>query len=165
MNLPAALEAIGFGAIALLVMFVLDRWVTPWRTRRLAQRIIRNVGTGKPAKPRQYRHAIAFDELGFTVSSTMKKSDPVGKLAWSAVHRVMAFKRDYLTVDCICLVFAATEEQLLEIDEEMGGWDEFTQELPKHLPGSIPWAEWFMAVAFPAFATNATEIYSRKSPC
>jgi hypothetical protein len=49
----------------------------------------------------------------------------------------------------------------IELDEEMAGWTSLTESLPRHLPGCKPWAEWFMTVAFPAFDTNAAEIYVR----
>jgi hypothetical protein len=85
-------------------------------------------------------------------------------LNWSDVTRVTAFKRDWGTVDCICLAIGAKDQPALEVDEEMEGWEAFVNALPKHLPGCKPYDEWFTRVAFPAFATNPTVIYVRDLP-
>jgi hypothetical protein len=66
-------------------------------------------------------------------------------------------------VDCICLAIATTDGTTTEVNEEMEGWEELTEALPKQLPGSKPWSECFSQVAFPAFATNETVIFERKS--
>jgi hypothetical protein len=49
----------------------------------------------------------------------------------------------------------------LELNEEIARWNKLVESLPHHLPGSLPHHEWFCAAAFPAFATNEMEIYSR----
>jgi hypothetical protein len=74
-----------------------------------------------------------------------------------------AFKRDWGTVDCICLAIATTDRTATEVNEEMEGWEALTEALHKYLPGSKLWSECFFQVAFPAFATNETVIFDRKS--
>jgi len=54
-------------------------------------------------------------------------------------------------------------ERVIEVNEEMEGWTEFTAALPARLPGCKAWEDWFFKVMSPAFATNPTEIYSRKA--
>ena len=75
----------------------------------------------------------------------------------------MAFKRDFFTVDCICLFLARADGTGIELDEGMARWNSFVEALPQHLPGCKPWSEWFSVVAFPAFVPNETEIYARQA--
>ena len=85
-------------------------------------------------------------------------------MMWSEITRVTAFKRDRLVVDCLCMLIADAQGQVLEVDEEMAGWQELCEALPTRLPGAMPFHAWFMQVAFPAFATNVVEIYRRDVP-
>jgi hypothetical protein len=82
--------------------------------------------------------------------------------SWASIRLVTAFKRDLFAVDCICLHFEGTDGIGVELNEEMAGWNRLIDALPLKLPGCKPFAEWFLVVAFPAFAPNPTEIYSRR---
>jgi len=73
----------------------------------------------------------------------------------------VAFKRDCYSVDLICLLISDGDKQI-EINEEDVGWDVLVWNIEKHLPGAVPYASWWAVVAFPAFATNTTTIYSRE---
>ena len=75
------------------------------------------------------------------------------EVKWAEVRRVLAFKRDLLLIDLLCLGFE-TQEGLIEIDEEMDGWDSIIAALPKYLPGIRNIDDWWISVAKPAFATN-----------
>jgi hypothetical protein len=79
---------------------------------------------------------------------------------WSSVDQVTVFKRDQVTVDMICMLISA-EGKIIELNETMNGWSEASSALETHLPGSMPWAEWTLKVMFPAFATNAIDIYNK----
>ena len=50
---------------------------------------------------------------------------------------------------------------MVEVNEEMEGWESFTETLPENLPGCNRWSESFFQIAFPAFATNETQIFER----
>ncbi len=80
-------------------------------------------------------------------------------MGWEEVCKATAFKRDMLTVDCICLFLGRSDGTGLELDEEMAGWNRFVAGIPQHLSGCKPPSEWWHVVAFPAFATNLTEIF------
>lgn len=80
---------------------------------------------------------------------------------WQEITAVVAFKRDCVTVDLICLLVADNNRQL-EINEEDIGWHACAWSIEKHLPGSIPYDSWWRVVAQPAFATNSTIIYSKE---
>lgn len=82
-------------------------------------------------------------------------------VAWRDTIRLEVFKRDLLFVDLICLTIVRRNDKALEINEEMDGWKSLTDKLPEYLPGCQTLEEWYPVVAFPAFRTNRTVIYSR----
>jgi len=141
--------------------YILDRWITPWRISRMTDRILRDIQEGKPSPPRDYHFEIIFDALGFEVHSLKKAKPESIRISWNTVNRIVAFKRDLLTVDRICLLITTDDGRGVELDEELKGWDTFIQDLPQHLPGCKALADWLMPVATPAFATNETELFSR----
>jgi hypothetical protein len=146
------------------------RWYVP-RQDRLGfekaeaefERRRREEEAGIPPSPADYNYAIAFDSQGLTVTNIRGKKPEAIARSWSSICVVTAFKRDEFTVDCICLYLGDADGLGVELDEEMAGWNRFVEALPMHLPGCKPHLEWFSAVAFPAFAPNPTEVYSRSS--
>jgi hypothetical protein len=114
--------------------------------------------------PKQSDFGLAIDATGITVSRRRPTFEPSHSIAWNDIVRVVAFKRDWLTVDCICLAIATTDGTTTEVNEEMEGWEALTGALPKHLAGSKDWTECFSQVAFPAFATKETVIFEKSSP-
>lgn len=148
-------------AIVFGLGYVLDRWITPWWSQRTADRILRDIRSGKPTKPGDYHIEISFDSTGFAVALLKKTSEKPVSIQWNRVVRVVAFKRDLFAVDCICLLFVSDDDTGVEVDEEMKGWQDFAEALPHYLVGCKQWSDWFMAVAHPAFATNETEIFLR----
>jgi hypothetical protein len=107
--------------------------------------------------------AITYDALGFTVGLGVPPSQPPGaRVLWSEVQKVGVFKRDQFVVDLLCLVVELPGPSTVELNEEMQGWQAFVEALPLFLAGTKPFHEWFMEVAFPAFATRPTLIFSRE---
>ena len=82
-------------------------------------------------------------------------------VAWRDTVRIEVFKRDLWAVDLICLTIVLNDNKTLEVNEEMDGWESLVDKLPEHLPGCRKFEDWFETVAFPAFKTNLTVIYSR----
>jgi hypothetical protein len=70
---------------------------------------------------------------------------------------IHAFKRDLFTVDLICLAFSLPDG-VVQVDEEMVGYQSLLAELPSHYPGY--YAGWWEKVAHPPFATNWTLLWS-----
>jgi hypothetical protein len=131
------------------------------KTRANLKRLQQKKATAVPPNPDDYHHAIAFDSQGFNVTDLRsRKKEPVAK-SWSGICLVTAFKRDLFTVDCICLHFADADGTVVELNEEMAGWNRLVDALPTLLPGCKPQSEWYFAVAFPAFTANPTQIYHR----
>jgi hypothetical protein len=73
----------------------------------------------------------------------------------------VAYKRDLITIDLICIGFR-TPTGTLEINEEMDGWAALTEVLPRYLSGTPIAADWWDKVAHPAFATNATVLFTSR---
>src|SRR5437762_801327 len=86
---------------------------------------------------------IKFDASGFAVTRVKGRFLQSRSMAWSEVCSAIAFKRDLLVVDCVCLLLAHDNGTGIEVDEEMEGWAELTQALPAHLPGCKAWEDWF----------------------
>ena len=84
-------------------------------------------------------------------------------IRWPEIQRIVAFKRDCYTVDSIRMLIV-TSAGVVEIGEDVPGWDDWTAALPERLPGAKRFEEWFFAVAFPAFAENATVLYPAQEP-
>jgi hypothetical protein len=82
--------------------------------------------------------------------------------AWCDVSSVLVFKRDLWTRDLICMVFELKDSQSIEIDEETVGWKEVLHKLPAVFPEIMDSRDWYGKVAFPAYATNSTQIYPPK---
>ena len=98
------------------------------------------------------------DATGFVVSAAGEDR----LIPWHEVEQVTAFKRDLYTIDMVCLLLMfGAEQHILELNEQMEGYDTFVSAMDSNLAEAMPWAQWFMAVAIPAFAANALCIYRR----
>ncbi len=79
---------------------------------------------------------------------------------WKSVLAVDAFKRDFLTIDCICLGFE-TPEGWIEVHEGTNGWVEFLDAVESSLAGFPPREEWWPKVAFPPFETRHSRLWTK----
>jgi hypothetical protein len=155
------------GAIALCVLFVagvfgflwFDLWMTKRSIRRSMEETRRKLQQGTYVPP-HFERTLVVDGDGFSIASDKSGVASV-RIAWSEVETVFAFKRDLFAIDRICLGFGLTHPPVVEVDEEMNGWPEFIDALPRFLPSCDPPSEWLGIVTVPAFATNQTQIYIR----
>jgi hypothetical protein len=83
------------------------------------------------------------------------------QLTWQEVQRVLAFKRDELTTDLVCLSFISGGSASVEVNEEMEGWDDLLGALPVALPGAMSSDEIYSSVMAPAFVTKETVVFER----
>jgi hypothetical protein len=140
-----------------------DRWIRPRIVRRWMDNALARIRAGDYVPPpKQSEFGLSIDAVGIKINKRSSTPAPLHSIAWSDIVRVVAFKLDLLTVDCICLEIATADGTTTEVNEEMEGWEALTDALPKHLPGGKVWFECFSEVAFPAFATNETVIFERK---
>jgi hypothetical protein len=82
-------------------------------------------------------------------------------MKWTGISRIVAFKRDLLIADLLCV--GLTDRQgVMIVDEEMEGFEEMIQAFPSRLQGAPSEGEWWLRVVKPAFATNFTVIFRRE---
>ena len=106
--------------------------------------------------------AIEVDESGVALREmSASTAGVIVSWSWSSVERVQAFKRDLVVVDLICLQFSLAGGKVIEVDEEMKGFEALVAVMPQQLLGCPPFAEWWHPVAVPAFATNERVLYAR----
>ena len=100
------------------------------------------------------RHVVALvlTDPGFSVRGKAGR-----EVEWKAIRRIVAFKRDLLTTDLLCLLLEL-DDGPMEINEQMIGYAAIEGAMLETLGLG---AEWKMAVLFPAFEANATTIYER----
>lgn len=85
------------------------------------------------------------------------------KIEWENVKEIYVYKRDAYVIDVIAMAFRMADENAFEINENMAGWQTLIDELPILFSGVMPFHEWFVEVAFPAFDMNLIQIYKRES--
>ncbi|WP_159975697.1 MULTISPECIES: hypothetical protein [unclassified Novosphingobium] len=79
------------------------------------------------------------------------------EVSWSGIEAVLAFKRDLLTVDRLC-VAVVSDGSAMELDECMEGFEPWLLALENRLEIA---GEWRLRVLFPVFETNMLEIFRR----
>jgi hypothetical protein len=100
---------------------------------------------------------LVSDEKGF---SLFVEGRLVECHSWLDVNRVVAFKRDFFTIDCICLQLDIwLRPDPLEISEDISGFREFMDAMAAHLPGFAK--DWWSKTAFPPFEECWNVIYQR----
>lgn len=142
------------------------RWYVPRRDRLALERARIRVerrrhdeAAGVPPSPSDYHYGLTIDSRGFIVTDLRDKTHETVATFWTDIRRATAFKRDMFTVDCICLQLDRADGTIVEINEDMAGWNRLVEALPKQLPGCKSYSEWYSSVAFPPFTANPTEIY------
>jgi hypothetical protein len=115
-------------------------------------------------RARRRRPAIRCGDDGIGVTLDPDQPDLIEPLlAWSEVRSITALKRDLSRVDLICLQLERSNGQIYEVHEEMVGWPELLEALPRRLPGCLTEGEMLGKVMTPPFAANETVIF-RRSP-
>ncbi len=97
---------------------------------------------------------ITLTESGFKARS---ENGDLACVFWEEVREIVAFKRDLLTVDLICLGFRISDsDDYFEIDEEDAGYQTLVSELERRFDID---EGWWSKVAFPPFGTNAMTLW------
>lgn len=95
-----------------------------------------------------------YEEDGFIFQFKSEKQ----KIKWTDIERLIAYKKDLLTSDEICLDIIYNNWQIT-ITEETPGWYQFVEKLKFVFP-NIP-KNWDTEIVDLAFATNLTILYQR----
>ena len=84
----------------------------------------------------------------------------VGGVKWNEIHKILAFKRDMVTSDLVCLEFQLVgKDEVFEVNDNVGGFWDLAKRVKKVFPDSDH--EWEESVVKPVFARNANVIYER----
>lgn len=81
------------------------------------------------------------------------------KINWADIDRIVAYKRDIMITDLLCLAIESPDT-MLEIHEQMEGYAAAEAALTERLALDV---EWPLRVLFPAFETNAETIFQREA--
>jgi hypothetical protein len=76
---------------------------------------------------------------------------------WNEVRQICAYKRDFLTTDCVYLILCLDDGSCVEICEETPGFNDLMAGMGAAFP-EVP-KTWVMDVAVPAFVPNETILY------
>jgi hypothetical protein len=117
---------------------------------------------GRKEKFRTQRCSIRFDSEAITVTDLRTPEEKSVRIVWDDIVRLTLYKADLFSVDLICLHIKLRDDREFEVDEDMIGWSDLIDALPRQLPGCKQWEQWFQDVAHLAFASNPTEIYRRE---
>jgi len=106
-------------------------------------------------------YTISIDEPIITIdSTTVENQNDSRSFDINDVTVAVAFKRDLMFVDNVCLSFELPTGWV-EVDEEMQGFGTLLESLESLLPGFPPSVEWWHGVCIPAFKTNYTVLWTR----
>lgn len=102
---------------------------------------------------------VEFDESSFHVHGVSGFGNKDLHVRWSDVTRIEAFKRDLGTVDTICVAIQIDGKngvkEWIELPEELEQFNALLCEVERRFHIS---SDWWSKVAFPAFATNDTNL-------
>ena len=102
---------------------------------------------------------ISVSEDGFVVQ---RGAERLAEVKWDAVEEVRGYKADLFGYDLICWGFCcAGDARMVEANEEMVGFRELQKAVGARY--GVCLEDWWSQVAFPAFATNMTVIWSKKA--
>ena len=106
---------------------------------------------------------ILSDDFGLTVTfvNRLGVTESAG-MRWNEIDRIVAYKRDIIMYDLICIAIA-DKNSSFELTEDMEGWDEVLRALSACLPGMPEYSAWWETVAKPAFATNQLVLFARQA--
>jgi hypothetical protein len=85
----------------------------------------------------------------------------VKEITWADVIEAVAYKRDCFAVDLMCVALVG-HGNVLEVNEQMKGWNELLDHLTDYLPGCRGKDKWYPEVMFPPLKENRTLIFSRR---
>lgn len=131
-----------------------------WTRSRLRKRILRDVlsGNSRPARPPS-KLFLTVEPDGFTLRK--HDEDDLLRVNWNEVLRIVAYKLDLLTTDCIAVAFDVGNDRAVEIHEEMDGFCDVMVAASQQFEGCRKVEEWLFQIAQPPFATNLKELYVR----
>jgi hypothetical protein len=98
---------------------------------------------------------------GFDVIDGRSGASLESRVRWANIREIIAFKLDFGTYDTIRLGIRTTADDCyVELDEEWIGFTQIVGEIERRFALTH---EWWSRVAFPAFKTNPTTLWSKST--
>ena len=105
--------------------------------------------------------SIHLTEIGFQLREDEKV---LVQVQWHEICEAVAFKKDLVTTDLICVACRLTnesgEDPAAVVHEEMPGFAEWMTVLPTKLPGLK--RDWYTKVMLPPFKASLQQIWKRE---
>ncbi|MEO6119655.1 MAG: hypothetical protein ABIP12_03110 [Terriglobales bacterium] len=79
---------------------------------------------------------------GFEIHSTGAHDSRRVTVGWNEISKIDAYQRDQFQKN-IFLVFALKDGSHVELNENLPGWTDVIDALPKNLPGCLPRGDWW----------------------
>ena len=98
-----------------------------------------------------------YKEDGFVIKF---KSGEQRYVKWSEMDTIIAYKRDEMTTDQICLDLFYQENLSFSISEDIRGWYQFLIRMHQAFPQIKK--DWEIDVMHPAFKANTTLLYDKE---
>lgn len=123
-----------------------------FKSGTLKQKDVKTVKSHNTQPKKSYTH-LTFNPAGVYFDNNLVF------IPWTAIERIVAFKADLLTTDCILLEVTYGCQKII-FSEEADGWLEFIDAITIFLPATKK--DWHEKVMLPAFKTNSMTIYERE---
>jgi hypothetical protein len=94
-------------------------------------------------------------------STNIDGDSKVKEIRWADIVEVVAYKRFECFPSNLVTVALVGHENVLELSEEMNGWDELLDHFTEYLPGCQSKDNWYPEVKLPPFMENRKIIFSR----
>lgn len=150
------------GTAAAVSLLLLRHWLhSPVRS---VERFIRQIEAGeRPDIPAQtnYDLDLVLTDDGFEIRALKGQTADIVSVAWERVTEASAYKRDLWSTDQICIAFTMNDDTFIEIHEEMRGFCELCERLPRALPGALAFGSWYQDITVPAFEPCLTRLFTR----
>lgn len=112
--------------------------------------------------PRQVQPFVAWTEEDVWISHPRDLGQPVSKkIRWESLRRAVAIKRQSRSADQVSLVLEDSDG-IIEVNEDMQGWGELLEQLPKRLPGFPTASSMLRKVVFSALDAKNQVVWERQ---
>jgi hypothetical protein len=125
---------------------------------KLLRWLAKRSGTGEEIS------GVALDAQGIQVSlRSAEGATKTRTIAWSEIDAIVAFRRETVAHGVLYLLIRSRGD-VLELPEDVPGWDRLVRELGAHLALAVPFEAWQPRLAFTAREPSSLTLYKRELP-
>jgi|SRR5579863_169397 len=107
-------------------------------------------------KPKTGRHTVSVSPQELTVR---EGGEGEIRIPWSAITRIVALAKDVYMPSDFQVMFIEWQQQTIEINEDMPGWNALVEAIDRYVTGAIPSGQWLLEIQ--AAIKRPITIYSR----